>query len=295
MSLPSLTRLRYFVAVAETLNFRKASETLHVAQPAVSRSVQMLEKELGFKLLTRTTRRVRLTEAGSMLAEDARRAMRILELSVHNSRQIASGQAGEVLLAYSAQAAHGLMADLVVQFQQSHSSAAVGIYQMASDEQQQAIENGQIDVGFMLLAACSDSLSQIFVRRERFVLLVSRHHHFATRESIALKELTESPFVMGSQKRWGSFLSLVETACRVAGFSPTVVEEAGDVPVLLQLVAQQRGVTLYGSAVTLILPPDVVAVPISDTHAAFDIGLAWDATRMSPLVKEFVSFVESVA
>ncbi|RUM96103.1 LysR family transcriptional regulator [Pseudaminobacter arsenicus] len=292
MRLPDLTRLRYFVAVADTLNFRQASELLNIAQPAVSRAIQMLEAELGYKLLARTTRRVTLTEAGAVLARDARQAMQLLERSVRHSRQLASGKAGEIIAAYSAQAAHGPMADIVIRFRNALPSASVSLYQMASHEQLQAIESGQVDLGFMLSAACKPPLSHLRVVTERFVLLVSRYHPFSDRGSVALSEVKDAQFVMGTNKRWETFRTLVNSACLTAGFLPTIVEEADDVPVLLQLVSLQRGVTLYGSAITATLPPDVVAVPVSDPQAAFDIGIAWDARRQTPLASEFISFVE---
>lgn len=289
----NLTRLRYFVTVADTLNFREASEILSVAQPAISRSIQTLETDLGFKLLERTTRRVNLTAAGAALAGDAREALQLLERSICHARRLASGQAGEVVLAYSAQAAQGPMADLVVRFRHSHPGTAVSLYQMSSDEQSEALESGQIELGLMLSAACDVAMNHLLVCHERLVALVPRHHPLAHRDAIALRELRGLDFVTGTPQRWRTFLSLMNDVCQGAGFLPTVVEEASDVPVLIRLIAQNRGVTLYGASITSILPPEVVAVPISDPHAYFDIGVVWDNAHISPLAEEFVSFLNT--
>ena len=195
-------------------------------------------------------------------------------------------------MAYSAQAAQGPMADIVIEFRNSFPPASISLYQMASHEQLQAIENGQVDLGFMLSAACKSPLSHLRVATERFVLLVSRYHPLSGRGSVALHEVKDAQFVMGTNKRWETFRSLVNNACLSAGFLPTIVEEADDVPILLQLVSLQRGVTLYGSAITSTLPRDVIAIPVSDSHASFDIGIAWDGRRETPLVGEFIKFVE---
>jgi DNA-binding transcriptional LysR family regulator len=125
------------------------------------------------------------------------------------------------------------MEELVVQFRSIFTSATVSLYQMASHEQLQVTETGQIDLGFMLSAACKAPLSHLHVRSERFVLLASRYHPLAGRNSIKLEELKDAPFVMGTNKRWETFRSLVNNACLTAGFLPTIVEEADDVPVLL--------------------------------------------------------------
>ncbi|MBX6426969.1 MAG: LysR family transcriptional regulator [Variibacter sp.] len=285
-----LERLRCFLAVADRLSFREAAQRLNIAQPAVSRAVKTLEAELGFKLLERTTRRVALTEAGAVLAREASEAFQRLQRAVRSAEQAAAGEAGEIMLAYSAQAAHGPMAEIVVQFRSAFPNARVSLYLMSSQEQLEAFETGTIDVGFLLSAACKRPLRHLVVARERFVVLVSKHDPLAARPSIALAELAQTPFVMGTPKRWLTFRSLIHSACLQSGFLPTVVEEADDVPVLLQLVSLRRGVTLYGAAIRSALPPDVTAIPLRDEHATFDISLAWNAMQDAPLVRRFIAF-----
>lgn len=291
----SLTRLRYFLAVADTLNFREAASRLAVAQPAVSKAVQLLENEIGFKLLERTTRRVLLTPAGAALAKEAGQVFVQLERSVRNAGQIAAGRAGEIIVGYSAQAASGPMPSIVVAFRTAFPDANVGIYSLSSDEQVSALEAGRIDLGFLLSAVCKEPLNHVVIARERFVLLVSAYHPLATRASIRMSELANTPFVIGTSKRWLTFRSLVNHVCLQAGFLPTVVEEADDVPLLLQLISLKKGVTLYGSAVVPSLPSDIKAVPISDDHTVFDLSIAWHASRETPLLKAFIAISKEFA
>lgn len=293
--IPDLGRLRCFVAVADTLSFREAAQRLNIAQPAVSRAVQQLEAELGFKLFERTTRRVTPTPAGLALAREASEALKALQRAVREAAQIAAGDAGELVIGYSAQAAHGPMAEIIIGFRTAHPNADVSLYSLSSQEQLPAFENGTIDLGFLLSAACKPPLRHLVVARERFVLLVSRQHALAQRSSIALKELADTPFVLGTPKRWQTFRQLVANACLGAGFVPVVAEEADDVPLLLQLVSRGRGVTLYGSAIVPMLQPDIAAVPIDDRQAGFDLSIAWRADRQTRLVSEFVTFARTVA
>jgi DNA-binding transcriptional LysR family regulator len=290
--LPDLTRLRYFVAVAQALNFREAASRLNVAQPAVSRAVQMLEAEIGFKLFERTTRRVSLTPAGAVLAREAEASLARLQRALRDAGQVAAGDAGELVIGYSAQAAHGPMAELIIGFRSAHPNAEVSLYSLSSQEQLPAFEEGRIDLGFLLSAACKPPLRHVVVARERFVVLVSKHNPLAAQNSVSLRDLTGTPFVIGTPKRWLSFRALITTVCLGAGFVPTIAEEADDVPLLLQLVSHGRGITLYGSAITPMLQPDIAAVPVSDAHAGFDISLAWHESRETRLVKDFVAFAE---
>jgi len=287
MQVYDLTQLRYFLTVAETLNFRRAAEQLNVAQPAVSRAVQQLESRLGFALLHRTTRRVTLTTAGAALAKQAGDAMQQLEQAVRNAKQIATGNAGEIILGYSAQATNGVMPELVVRFRTAFPDAQVGLYSLASDEQVGALLSGRIDIGFMLTDACKAPLEQMTIASERFVVLLSKYHPLAKRASINVADLASVPFVMGTPKRWATFRSLIDNVCLKAGFLPVVREETDDVPVLFQLLSLQRGVTLYGASIVPSLPPDLKAIPIKDGFASFNLGVAW-RKEPPPLVKAFI-------
>lgn len=293
--LPELNRLLYFLAVAETLSFREAASRLNVAQPALSRAVQQLETELGFKLLERTTRRVRLTPAGAVLAKEADEALQQLRRSVRSAAQAAAGKAGEIVVGYSAQAANGPMPTIVLAFRKAVPDAQVGLYSLSSDEQAAAFDSGRIDLGFMLSAAVKEPLRHIVVARERFVVLVARHHPLGKRTSLRLRELANVPFVMGTPKRWLTFRSLINNVCLKAGFLPKVAEEADDVPLLLQLISLGRGITLYGSAVAPSLPADIVAIPVREADAAFDVSLAWLGRSETPLIREFIAVAWSSA
>ncbi|GAF96239.1 unnamed protein product, partial [marine sediment metagenome] len=209
MRLPDLSRLRYFVAVAQALNFREAASRLNVAQPAVSRAVQQLEAEIGFKLFERTTRRVTLTPAGAVLAREANQALQHLQRAVRDASQVAAGDAGELVIGYSAQATHGPMAEIIIRFRSAYPNAQVSLYSLSSQEQLPAIEAGTIDLGFLLSAACKPPLRHIVVARQRFVVLVSRQNPLAKHASVSLRELAGTPFVIGTPKRWLSFRGLI--------------------------------------------------------------------------------------
>lgn len=293
--LPDLGRLRYFLAVADSLNFRLAAQRLNVAQPAISRAIRQLEDELGFPLFERTTRRVVLTEAGALLRAEGAEALRRLSVALRQAAQVAKGEAGELSLAYSAQAAHGPMAEIVVGFRSAKPDARVNLNLLSTQDQIDALSEGRLDVGFLLSAACRPPVSHVVVARERFVLLVSKHDALAQQSSIALAELAERPFVIGTMRRWNTFRSLVHHTCLSAGFLPMIVDEADDVPLLLQLISLRRGVTLYGAAIASTLLPDIAAVPVRDRHAGFDISIAWNEQYATPLVRSFVDYVRKAA
>lgn len=294
-NLPDQQRLRAFLAVARYLNFRIAAEHLHIAQPAVSRAVKTLEEELGFKLLERTTRRVELTPAGDVLAQQIEAAFGQIQQAVRLAKMTSAGMAGTLMLGYSTLTVYGLISQAVVQFRGKVPDADVSLYLMSSHEQLAAISDGTIDVGLLLSAAVDGSCQHAQLYRERLVVLVAKSDPIARRSSVSVKDLRDIPFVLGSHARWGPFRSVVDSVCLTAGFLPKVAEHGDDMPVLLRLVSLRRGVTLFAESVKGSLPPDIAAVPIQDEHAVLDVSVAWRNGPPSPLLETFLESVKDTA
>lgn len=295
--LPNLRQLHYFSVVAETLSFRAASSELNIAQPAISRAVRDLEVALGQPLVERTTRSVRLSPQGRALAEGMRRARREIETALREVEQIAEGERGELLVGYSAQATHGPMSRLLLDFKKAHPHVVIRLRLLSSEEQIQQIEAGTIDLGFLLSACVRPGIGHVEVAREHLVALLPSLHPLAERRSIPLATLRSDPFIMGTLERWQAFRTITDSACLQSGFLPNVVGVADDVPLLLEMIAAGQGVTLFGSAIRHSLPPGVVAVPLdrgSDRGGAggFGISLAWrgEIEEALPLMRLLVGF-----
>lgn len=291
--LPNLTHLRYFLAVADCLSFRQASERLSIAQPAVTRAVQLLESELGYRLLERSTRRVSLTPAGEYLRGQAQLALVNLSAAVHDARQYDMGVAGELAIGYAG-IAPMLATSCATNFRSMHPDTRLVMYMRTSDECSTLLQAGHLDVAFILSAACSSPLRHRVVRRHQFVAVMAATNPLSNRQTLQLCELAESNFIMGGQSRIRLFATLVERACRDAGFSPKVVDEANDTTLMMQLVAEGRGVTLYSPEFVSQLPPGLKAIPTIDEFAGYEVSVAWSAQRETPSVMRFVDSVASI-
>jgi DNA-binding transcriptional LysR family regulator len=187
----SIARLQTFLTVAETLNFRRAAERLGVAQPALSRSVQRLEQHLGFALFERSTRRVALTPAGELLYREAADALQGLSRACMRAERVAQGLSGSIMMGYSTFATAGPMSDIIIAFRKQFPDALVGLRLHASSEQSAALQEGALDLGFIMSTVSLPPLEKIAISRERLVALVPASHRWARRKSISL-----------SQRRW---------------------------------------------------------------------------------------------
>ncbi|WP_245282304.1 MULTISPECIES: LysR family transcriptional regulator [Hyphomicrobiales] len=291
---PSLqTKIRYFLAVADAMSFRKAAARLGIAQPALSRSVRQLEDHLGFVLLERSTRHMALTPAGQVLFREAADAMNRLDRACARAAQAAQGLSGTVMVGYSTFAANGPMSDIIIAFRRRYPSARVGLRLLASPEQATAIEDGTLDLGFMMSNVPTNSALRMPISRERLIALVPSDHAFATSKSIPLRRLTSVPIVIGTEVRWRGFRLLVDNMMRSAGLSLTIVEEADDLPVLLQFVRSGFGCSILDASFVATLPPGIRALEIEDTTETLDIVLACQQSHASPLVSHFLTEARS--
>lgn len=289
MIVPSVhAKIQYFLAVAEALSFRKAAQKLHIAQPALSRSIRQLEQQLGFSLFQRSTRNVALTPAGEVLYRDGADAMRRLTLACARAQQVAQGLSGTVVVGYSTFAAMGPMSNIIIAFRKKYPGANVSLRLLASSEQLNAFDEGALDVGFMMSALSTGPLQSHPISKERLVALVPSDHIWANKKSITFSRLSTAPMVIGTMSRWRGFRSLIEDIAARRGLALNIVEEADDVPVLLQLVRSGFGCTVLDASFIPTLPPGIKSLEISDAGATLDIALTWRTDNLSPLAERFV-------
>ncbi len=289
-------RLARFVKVAEMLNFRAAAQELNLAQPALSRSIIELEKDLGTQLFVRQGRRVFLTPAGEVLLREGTQALHQLARAEELTRIAAAGGAGRLRVGYGVFASLGPMSEIVLEFNRQYPMSSVRLFNLATTEQLAQLSVGQIDLGFAFSMACIPPWPSRRVSHENYVLLVSAQHSLAARISVSLAELATERFVLGNKDRWGPYRAMIDGLCSRKGFLPDVVDEADDLPILMALLSSGIGVALHGAAIRQSLPPGVVAIPLNDVRETINISLVWSegADTKNPLVQNFITVADKV-
>jgi DNA-binding transcriptional LysR family regulator len=281
-------RIPHFLAVCETLNFGKAAERLGIAQPALSRSIRHLEGQLGYPLFERSTRRVALTPAGEILHRGAVEALRQLAQAVAHAGKVAQGLSGTLMVGYSTFAATGPMSDIIIEFRKRFPDAKVGLRLLASSEQATALAEGTIDLGFLMSNISATPDMDIPISSERLIALVPANHAWADSRSLPLRTLATAPLVIGAATRWQGFRMLVDAQLAASGVFVENVEEADDLPVLLQLVQSGFGWTILDASFIPTLPPGTKPLELADVNATLDIALGWRADQLSPLRDRFL-------
>jgi DNA-binding transcriptional LysR family regulator len=276
-----LRKLRYFVAVADTLHFGRAAEQLHIAQPVLSRQIRALEHDLGAPLFTRDSHGVVLTDAGTQLLTDAGPLL----ASADAARRRVTGAARggrRLMVGFRAGIA---VAPAVQQFATGHPDVLVDVQRIEADEQAPMLLDGRIDVGYIRLPIDETGLRVAPLYREPRVAVLPTSHRLAGKE-----ELTEADLV-GEPLLWHADTSTQPTRRPHpnAGYLVRGVDET------LEHVAAGRGISfLARSATVFYTHPDVTYVPVPDL-APDEVCLAVATSHLSPVIDDFFTAAQAAA
>jgi DNA-binding transcriptional LysR family regulator len=283
-----LRHLRYFLAVAEELNFGRAARRLAMAQPPLSRQIHALETELGVRLFARTRRRVELTDAGRVFVGEARAALAQAERASDAARRAGRGDIGRLAVGFSPVAELGLMPRLLPPFVERHPSIQVDLQMLPAVEHAAAIHAGRIQVGILILPApARDGLVVERLGTEDLCAVVPASHPLARDERIRIEDLAAVPFVSFAAASSPHLHELILAAFRDAGIRFAPRYEASHLRSGLALVAAGVGAMILptGSQVSA---PGVACRPLAVATPTLDLGMLHRRGEPSQVVRSFI-------
>ena len=293
-----LRHLRYFVAVAEELSFTRAAERLHIGQPPLSHQIQMLEAEVGALLLERSKRWVRLTEAGKLFLDDARRVLALSEQAVQTARRAERGEAGELRVGFTfSTPLTPLFATIVNRYRQRYPGVTLTLQEMSTVPQFEAIADRTLDLGLVRPpeVAVSDTVSMTVLRHDPLTLVLPLDHPLAKKKKVAISDLQGQAFVMYPKTAGTGIYYQIFRLCRAAGFLPTIAMEANEASTIIGLVAAGCGISVLPSSFDIIRMGGVCYRPLADPEANTTLLLAQRKDEVSPLVAAFVAIATEAA
>jgi len=252
-----LRHLRYFVAVGEEQHYGRAARNLRVAQPALSRQIQDLEEELGFELFERLPRGVKLSAAGTLFLEDARRILLEVSEAAVRAGRVAGGRSGTLRVGFTENSSwRGVVPDSFRRFREQQPDAELQLQPEASLAQIDAIRSGRLDAGFVNFMPKSDpELDQLLVARQHVELAAPQGHPLTRLRKLRLRDLTDAPFIWFPRRANPAFYDQMMRECYRGGLkSPRIVQEGVNEPTILSLVSTGLGVGMGSRYRTLALP-----------------------------------------
>ncbi len=293
-----LRHLRYFAAVGEEQHYGRAAQRLRVAQPALSRQIQDLEDEVGFKLFERLPRGVKLSSAGKLFLEDARRILQQVNEATARAAGVAQGRSGTLRIGFMENASwHGVVPDSLRKFRERHPDAELKLNPASSADQIEEIRSGRVDAGFLYnILKDEGELDQLSVAIEHLKLAVPKGHPLIRIKRLRLRDLVDVPFIWFPRREGPAFYDHLMQECYRGGLkSPRIVQEAGNEATVLSLVSHGMGVGWINETALWRCPKNVVIVPVSDLDIPLPVVLVWRKDNNSPLLASFIADVQELS
>ncbi len=284
-----LRHLRYFVTVAEELHFGRAAQRLHMAQPPLSRQIQLLEGELGFSLFERSRRRVELTPAGSALLSGVRHVFDTLDAAIHDARNASEGESGRLVVGYPSSLTYSGLTELLRAFRTRFPAVTIALRELPPGEQIDALKTGNLDVGFVRSSLDDPSLVSERVRSEALMVVLPDDHALCARRVIPLTALAQEPFVMFPRARGPAYFDQLMGLCRAAGFTPRIVQEAPQLDII-SMVAAGFGISIMPSSMRNFRRPGLAFRPIAGAPQV-ELLIVWRQQNLSPALHKFLDLV----
>jgi DNA-binding transcriptional LysR family regulator len=291
-----LRHLRYFVAVAETLNFTKAAEKLRLAQPSLTRQIHNLEEEIGVQLFNRSKSHVALTVEGRSFLVDARRLLALASESVAAVQRLSRGETGQLNIGYVSNFNFDLLPKTLGAFREGFPHIALNLFDMTPAEQLRALEARKIDLGFVGFRPhiATKDLQWECLARHKTIVAIPQKHPLAKKLKIKLTDLKAMFFVGMSEKTHPGFRDWLCEVCRPADFTPRILQDAEIEPGLMRFVAEGLGVTLAREQMKNLPHAGVVFRPLSPAVRT-DYCIAWNRDNDSRALQQYVSILRSLA
>lgn len=286
-----LRQVRYFVTLAEELNFSRAATRLHMTQPPLTRQIQQLEESLGVQLFTRSNRGVTLTDSGQTFLQEARQLLSLAEQTMDRTRLADRGAIGRIDIGVFGSAILDVVPQLLQSFRSAFPKVVVTLATMGKVAQIRALREGRLTIAFNRFLPHEPDMVVETVLEEPLCVAMNRHHRLVARDDIGLAELVDEPFILFPNRGRPSLADEVVGLCRARGFEPQVVQETSDVLSCIALVATGCGVSLVPSSTTRLKLAGVRYVPLAEPAPRVELNCMYRKGDASPILRAFLDIL----
>ena len=275
-----IEKLRLFLVILEEGSLRRASERAHLSQSAITRQIQLLEHDLGGRILERTSSGVRPTVAGHALAEKATALLADYDSVMAEIRRLARGETDRLRIGYIAAAVQKYLGPALAELRRTYPKLKIKMLDQTPGEMITAMRRGEIDLALTSYGAdalWSDFYTHKLASVSSLVVLPS-DHPLASQKQVSISELKNETFVASSDIRVPGYNQKIVQFCRQFGkFRPRFIsiEQQGSLAELIAVAANEGAISLNPSFISHLEIPSVVMAPIADKEAVWDVVVAW--------------------
>ncbi|MDB6167443.1 MAG: LysR family transcriptional regulator [Verrucomicrobia bacterium] len=285
-----LRRLRYFLTLADELNFRRAAEKLNIAQSPLSQQIRKLEEEVGVRLFDRSNRHVALTHAGQIFLVEARAVLARSREAVERARSAAEGHAGMLKVGYLTSMTDERFSRAMTAFREECPEVDLALFDLVPEAILAALRDRVIDVGFIRAPFRDEQLLSQRIWQEKLMVALPKNHWLAGRPGLAPKYLADETFIMVPDHGSMGLNEVIRTMCLNAGFTPRRRIEANQMQAAIWLVHIGFGISVVPSSLQGLHRDNVVYQPIEGSPSV-SAYMVWRKDNHSTVVARFREIV----
>lgn len=286
--------LRYFISVAEHLNFSKAAEHLYIGQPGLSQGIANLEKQLGFKLFERDRRSVQLTPAGLIFLKEASEIINKFDKAVEKARWVDANWLGDLNVGFLPSLGKVILPRWISRFRKKHHNVNLQLKEHTMATLHLALERGDLDIGYTR----SFGLQNIsgYARKKIYTdtvsVVIRNDHPLANQESIDLSGLAHEPFILLAKQESPQWRHYAMQIFANRGFSPNIINTPDRPDGMYTLISAGLGVGMVPSSNRTSDIPEIRFINIKGNDACFDTLLTWKTSNTNPAIQMFINVIE---
>ncbi|WP_111859584.1 DNA-binding transcriptional regulator HcaR [Acinetobacter sp. CFCC 10889] len=289
-----LRHLRYFITVAEELNFSKAALKLYTAQPSLSQQIKDLEEDVGVKLLNRTKRKVELTEEGAVFLEQARLTLAQADKAVAMARQVSKAKQQLLRIGFVPVAEMKVFPYVLPNLRVQNQDLKIELLSLNNLEQMRAIQKGELDITFTRHNFHNDEIESKFVLREPLIFILPADHPLAKYERIPVKALNGIDFIIPAEEQSGTLHNAILDFAKTQGIEFNIVQTADNILFNINSIGMGLGCTILPGYIAPLTMNNSVIRPLDVELPYLDLYVSYRKNSNSFAVQKFIELLTKV-
>lgn len=289
-----LRHLRYFITVAEELNFSKAALKLYTAQPSLSQQIKDLEEDVGVKLFNRTKRKVELTEEGAVFLEQARLTLAQADKAVAMARQVSQAKQQMLRIGFVPVAEMKIFPYILPNLRVQNPDLKIELLSLNNNEQMRLLKKGDLDLTFTRHNFNSDEIESQFVIREPLIFLLPKDHPLAKYERIPAKALNGIDFIIPSAEQSLTLNQAILDFAKANGIELNIVQKADNILFNINSIGMGLGCTILPGYIAPLTMDNTVIRPLDVELPYLDLYVSYHKNNKSYAVSKFLELLTRV-
>lgn len=283
--------LRYFLAVAEELHFRRAAERLYISQPGLSKQIKEMERGIGAQLFERHNRKVSLTKSGLYLKNELRMHFKSIENSIRHAKLLHEGWVGDLKFGYVGSAMQQVIPKFLLSFREKQPQALFSLKEMDNQKQIEDILSFDLDIGFVRLEKVPKGLQKVEVLQEPFCLVLPEAHSINKSNFMDLTQLADESFILFDPTYSPSYFDKVMQVFSEQGFSPKVTHNTIHANSIYKLIEHNFGVSIVPKSLQSKYHKGIKFIELDRIPQRTVLSAVWNVDNRNPVLKRFLKEV----